>query len=162
VRKSAPAGRRGAGLWVFLPGVQDVRHLDDGLHFGRRTSIAGLRIEVGLTALSGKREKYLDFLHRFAASHGGDADSFRQMLASRDFMALQRAAHGLKGTASMLGAEQIAQTTGEIERDIKSAGDQVGARAIAGLIDALDDAMRTLVSGLQAFRTTGSCGIVAV
>lgn len=68
-------------------------------------------------------------------------------------MALQRAAHGLQGTASMLGAEQIAQTTGEIERDIKSAGDQVDARAIAGLIDALDDAMRTLVSGLQAFRT---------
>ncbi len=119
-------------------------------------NIPGLNSAAGLASVAGKRMKYLDFLERFAESHGGTAGRFRQLLESGDTVVLGRAAHGLKGTAAMLGAHQIAQTAGEIERTLKSSGGQVNLLAISSLIDALEPPLQNLRTGLQRFREDGS------
>jgi two-component system CheB/CheR fusion protein len=114
--------------------------------------LPGLNVVNGLLAVGGKRQRYLNLLERLPATHGDTPARLRKMLEDGEFTALYRSAHGLKGTAATLGAHQVAEAAKEIELTIKSAGDHVDRHAIAPLIDTLQEAVATLVEGIEGFK----------
>jgi PAS domain S-box-containing protein len=85
-------------------------------------------------------------LTRFIDSGPAMAADIRAKFHARDTDALWKAAHGLKSSASAVGAVQVSMRCGEIE----VAARQSGADATAGMIELLDAELAAAVRSLQS------------
>jgi PAS domain S-box-containing protein len=82
----------------------------------------------------------------FTAMAPAMAADIRAKCEARDSDALWRAAHGLKSSASAVGARQVSQCCGEIEL----AARQTGADSAAAMLDVLDARIGVAIQSLQA------------
>jgi PAS domain S-box-containing protein len=85
-------------------------------------------------------------LTRFIDAGPAMAAEIRAKFDARDADALWKAAHGLKSSASAVGAVQVSMRCGEIE----TAARLSGADAAAGMIELLDAELATAVQSLQS------------
>ncbi|WP_412851434.1 PAS domain S-box protein [Ectothiorhodospira shaposhnikovii] len=70
----------------------------------------------GLATAAGYHARYRTLIPRFLEYHGEDPVLFRDLAGRRDWEALSRRAHALKGAAANLGADTIAVIARELER----------------------------------------------
>jgi two-component system sensor histidine kinase/response regulator len=103
--------------------------------------IDGIDTEAGVKRLGGKRERYESLLRKFAARQGGTVDPIRTALP-----AAERDAHSLKGSATTLDADRLAEEAGRAEAAIKSDDAVEEARlSLSRSLDAVVAAIRRIL-----------------
>ena len=110
-------------------------------------AVAGMDREAGLRTLQGDIPRYLRLLRQFAVQHGGDGSALTASVASGDLKAVQYTAHSLKGVAGMLGALQVAELAGKVEKMAKTSAPGEEWRSV---LDSLESELDTLTEALTA------------
>ncbi len=87
--------------------------MDDAL------SIPGFDVQDGLNRMLGDRELYLELLQRFRDGQTDVGGKIRCALMAGDHKAAERLTHTLKGVAGMIGAKNLQQLAGKLERAIR-------------------------------------------
>jgi len=105
--------------------------------------IAGIDTGLGLKRIGGKRDRYESLLRKFAAKQAGAAETIRTALSVGDASTAEREAHSLKGAASTLGANALAEHAAKVEAAIK-----IGH----GVDDAIGSLSNSLVAVVDAIR----------
>jgi HPt (histidine-containing phosphotransfer) domain-containing protein len=70
---------------------------------------------MGLAALRGNVDKYLNLLSLFVEVHGNDMTLLTESLDNDDYTKALRLAHTIKGSAGMLGIENLSTLAGNLE-----------------------------------------------
>ena len=109
---------------------------------------AGIDSAAGLKIMGGKADRYAKLLQKFAARQAGAVDEIRSALDAGDSATAERVAHSLKGSASSLGANALAERAAETEAAIKT-GQDVNAE-----LEALFTSLRAVVSAIQTATPT--------
>jgi len=104
---------------------------------------AGFDSAAGLKIMGGKVDRYAKLLHKFADRQSGIVGEIRAALETGDIAAAERAAHSLKGSASTLGANALAERAAEAETAIKSGQD------VEEALETLSESLRLTVSAIQ-------------
>ena len=104
---------------------------------------AGFDSAAGLKIVGGKADRYAKLLRKFADRQSGAVEEIRTALDAGDSATAERAAHSLKGSASALGANRLAECAAEVEAAIRSGQDANQA------LEALSGSLRTAVSAIQ-------------
>lgn len=104
--------------------------------------LPGLNLRVALKRLSNNLEIYRSLWGKYHQSYGDAVSQLSQYTANGSLTEVQAYAHGLKGVAANLGAEDISKVAGEIEqlKDLSS---------IEILLEKLDKATGTLSESLD-------------
>lgn len=82
-----------------------------------------LDTEEGLDRLMGERALYLQILRRFLQDHRDSCLRIRALLVQRLESQAQLAAHSLKGSAGLIGAQQVHDHAVEVENAIAAGAD---------------------------------------
>ncbi|MFI3198010.1 MAG: PAS domain S-box protein [Methylococcaceae bacterium] len=77
--------------------------------------VPGLNVAMGLAALRGNVDKYLNLLSLFVEVHGNDMTLLTESLDNDDYTKALRLAHTIKGSAGMLGIESLSTLAGNLE-----------------------------------------------
>lgn len=109
-------------------------------------SRAGIDPAAGLKLTGGKRERYESILRKFAVRQAVAADAIRAALDKGDVAAAERDAHSLKGAASTLGVNLVAQQAGAVEMAIREG--RAADEALSSLARSLDEAMAAIRAAL--------------
>ena len=104
---------------------------------------AGFDSAAGLKIMGGKADRYAKLLQKFADRESGLVGDIRAALEAGDTPTAERAAHSLKGSASTLGANQLAECAAEVEAAIKSGQD------VDEALESLSDSLRNTISAIQ-------------
>jgi len=104
---------------------------------------AGFDSAAGLKIMGGKADRYAKLLQKFADRQSGTVGEIRAALDAGDSATAERAAHSLKGSASTLGANALAESAAEVETAIMSGCGVVEA------LETLSDSLRTALSAIQ-------------
>jgi two-component system, sensor histidine kinase and response regulator len=104
---------------------------------------AGLDSAAGLRIVGGKTDRYAKLLWKFADRQSGTVDEIRAALDAGDVAAAERAAHSLKGSASALGANSLAERAAETESAIKS------GKSVDQALETLSKSLRSVVAAIQ-------------
>ncbi len=104
------AGGQGAG-----PVRPDIAQAGQTLH-----PLAGLVIDPSWRASSESLRRYVFYLERFLSTKGAEFARSLDLVERGDLAAAADLAHALKGAASMVGAEALAERTGAFEDALKS------------------------------------------
>ena len=107
---------------------------------------AGFNTAAGLSALSGKTEKYVSLLAQYLERHQDTSPLIRQRLAQGDQPGARREAHTLKGAAAILGITSTQQAAAALEQAISQ--DQP-AEVITQQLAALEEIENRQVSTLR-------------
>lgn len=78
----------------------------------------GIDFQSALTRLRGRQALFERVLRNFEKEFGGSYETIRQSLSEDDRETAIRLAHTLKGTALMIGATKLAETSAELEKNI--------------------------------------------
>jgi signal transduction histidine kinase/CheY-like chemotaxis protein/HAMP domain-containing protein len=110
-------------------------------------SIPGLDIDLGLAMVRGNMPRYLRVLNLFVDGHAMDGKQIAEWLAAKEFGALRRLAHTLKGSGGTIGATRLYELASHLDSAIHH-------NAEAGAIDrscvALIAELTVLVEAIQA------------
>jgi polar amino acid transport system substrate-binding protein len=79
-------------------------------------SFPGIDAEAGLRIAQGRHELYRRLLKRFQESEADFADRFRRAVSDDDTESATRHAHSLKSVAGNIGAHDLHDAAGELER----------------------------------------------
>ena len=104
---------------------------------------AGFDSATGLKIVGGKADRYAELLQKFANRQSGTVSEIRAALDSDDGATAERAAHSLKGSASTLGANALAESAGKVEMAIRS------AHGVEEALEELSGTLRTALSAIQ-------------
>lgn len=104
---------------------------------------AGFDSAAGLKIVGGKADRYAKLLKKFADRQSGIVSEIRAALDAGDNATAERAAHSLKGSASTLGANALAERAAEAETAIKSGQD------VDEALETLSESLRISVSAIQ-------------
>jgi len=104
-------------------------------------NIEGLDTKDGLTRVGGNQKLYLKLLRQFVDQQASAPQLIAEALASKDFPTAERSAHTVKGVAGNLGAREIQQVAGTLEKSINS----------KDATNVLDDKLHKLESVLSSF-----------
>ena len=74
----------------------------------RLGAIGGLDLAGGLARVRGNEDKYAQVIALFLRSHGDDAKNIATALAAEDLPAVEQITHALKGSAGLIGANEVA------------------------------------------------------
>ncbi|MGZ5028269.1 MAG: Hpt domain-containing protein, partial [Methylobacter sp.] len=85
----------------------------------RLLTLPGLEPALGLAIVSGDVNKYRSLLRIFADYHGEDMRKVQARLADGDIQEAQRLTHGLKGVASNLGANRVADLATQLDTALR-------------------------------------------
>ena len=107
-------------------------------------AIEGIDTQGALKRLGGKRELYERLLRKFADKQAGTVVAVRTALASGDITTAEREVHSLKGAASSLGADALAEAAAKAEQALK-AGAENGVA-----LQHLEDFLGTVVSAIRS------------
>jgi two-component system, sensor histidine kinase and response regulator len=105
------------------------------------TNVEGLDTKDGLTRVGGNQKLYLKLLQQFVDQQASAPQLIAEALASKDFSTAERHAHTVKGVAGNLGAREIQQVAGTLEKLISS----------KAATNVQDDALHKLESVLSSF-----------
>ena len=83
--------------------------------------VAGLDTADGLRRVAGNRKLYLKLLREFVAKQGPAADEAAAALVRGDRAVAERLAHTVKGVAGSLGAREVQEAAGALEKAISGA-----------------------------------------
>jgi HPt (histidine-containing phosphotransfer) domain-containing protein len=109
-------------------------------------SIAGLDTRDGLSRVGGNSQLYLRLLRQFADQQGPSVEQITESLAEGDRAAAERLAHSLKGVAGNIGARQVHDAAGGLERLIR---DGAAASDVDAAKRRVAAALQPLVTGLR-------------
>jgi two-component system sensor histidine kinase/response regulator len=104
---------------------------------------AGFDSAAGLKIVGGKTDRYAKLLQKFADRESSTVSEIRAALDSGDGATAERAAHSLKGSASTLGANALAESAAEVETAIRS------GHGVEEALETLSDSLRTVLSAIQ-------------
>ena len=107
----------------------------------------GFNTAAGLTALSGKNEKYVNLLEKYLERYSHTAPIIRQTLANGDLTTAQRQAHTIKGAAGILGLTATQQAAAALELALR---DNESAEILAERLNALASAEDAQATALHA------------
>ena len=82
--------------------------------------IEGLDTKDGLTRIGGNRTLYLKLLRQFLTQQAPADVQIAEALAANDSLSAERLAHTVKGVAGSLGARELQQVAGTLEKTIAS------------------------------------------
>ena len=80
--------------------------------------VEGLDTKDGLTRVGGNRTLYLKLLRQFLTQQAPAAVQIAEALAANDSLLAERLAHTVKGVAGNLGARELQQVSGTLEKAI--------------------------------------------
>ena len=107
-------------------------------------AIEGIDTEAALKRLGGKRERYEALLRKFADKQAGTIVAVRTALASGDVATAEREVHSLKGAASSLGANALAEAANKAEQSLKAgAENEVALHHLENFLGAIVSAIRS-------------------
>ena len=107
-------------------------------------TIEGIDTEGALKRLGNKRERYEALLQKFADKQANTIFAVRTALASGDRAAAERDVHSLKGAASSLGANALAQVADKAEQSLKAGlEDEVALQELEAALEAVVQAIRS-------------------
>ncbi|MDK2980919.1 MAG: two-component system, sensor histidine kinase and response regulator [Chloroflexota bacterium] len=78
--------------------------------------ISGLDTESALRRLNNEVPAYLKLLQKFIRNHGPDWQELTAQLEQQDWNALRSKAHGMRGAALNLGAEELGKSLTQVEK----------------------------------------------
>ena len=73
----------------------------------RLARVSGLDVASGLARVRGNEEKYRQVISLFLNSHRDDPDKIVAALAADDHQAAEQVIHALKGSAGLIGAQEV-------------------------------------------------------
>ncbi len=85
---------------------------------GEIPKVEGLDTKDGLTRVGGNRTLYLKLLRQFLTQQAPAAVQIAEALAANDSLSAERLAHTVKGVAGNLGARELQQVAGTLEKAI--------------------------------------------
>jgi two-component system, sensor histidine kinase and response regulator len=104
---------------------------------------AGFDSAAGLKIVGGKADRYAKILHKFADRESSTVNDIRAALDAGDSATAERAAHSLKGSASTLGANGLADAAAEVETAIRC------GHGVEEALETLSDSLRNVLSAIQ-------------
>ena len=111
-----------------------------------------LDLNAGLRSVMGHQDRYRKLLDKFASQYADQTEKIRAALQTQDLEEARRLAHGLKGVAATLGAQQVAAAALAVEQPLNTAlRDKQPPDDIEPLLDALN---QSIVRLLQAINPT--------
>ncbi|MBN8450339.1 MAG: PAS domain S-box protein [Candidatus Accumulibacter sp.] len=119
---------------------------DDAKLFQRLADIPGLDVDVGLSLMRGKVNKYSRLLVMFVVGYEQYAAQISAMVAFGDLDTIKPIAYSLKGTASMLGASDV---TTSVEALISALDGGAGTEVLGSLCTSLTDDLSSLVNKIR-------------
>jgi PAS domain S-box-containing protein len=115
----------------------------------RLAAVPGLDLTSGMARLLGQGDKYLRLLTRFVDEHRADTLRLAALLAEPDEPGAVRLLHALRGVASTLGAEHIADEARALEIGLRAATPaRMAASEHASHLQALQAGFNALWSAL--------------
>ncbi|MBI5107402.1 MAG: GAF domain-containing protein [Rhodocyclales bacterium] len=93
-------------------------------------ALPGLDLSRGLRVLLGRNGRYLELLRKFVAGHATTLGGLAASLEAGDGATARNHAHGLKGVAATLGADEISRLAGHLESQLRATGGTVPAEDI--------------------------------
>ncbi|HEY0666322.1 MAG TPA: response regulator [Gallionella sp.] len=108
----------------------------------------------GISGMGGK-DLYLSMLAQFIPSQGQSVQAIGEALAADDHAAAERLAHTLKGVAASVGAGQLAESAGRLERAIRSRLADEYPQLIRETADRLSLTAAAVETYLQEHRSNG-------
>ena len=141
-----------------LPSVENPPSLASSSQAGAHTdatlvllgALPGMNLAQGLAALSGRRERYLQLLRRFATTHRDDATHLGEHLATGDVGAAHLLAHNLKGVAATLGATAVAEAAARLVVVLRDTTKAHVPAQTATLLDQIDTALGAVLATLDS------------
>jgi two-component system, sensor histidine kinase and response regulator len=107
-------------------------------------AIEGIDTQGALKRLGGKRELYERLLRKFADKQANAVVAVRAALASGDVTAAEREVHSLRGAASSLGANALAEAAAKTEQLLKEGShDEVTLRHLEDFLGAVVHAIHS-------------------
>ncbi|WP_374353369.1 response regulator, partial [Chitinimonas sp.] len=103
-------------------------------------------VAQGLHYMGGKRSLYLRLLERFRSAEAGVVERMRAMVAAKELVEAERAAHTLKGLAGSMGATRVQAAAATLEAALA----QGDTAHIAEQLAALDHVLAPLLAELDA------------
>ncbi len=119
---------------------------DDAELVQRLAGIPGLDVDVGLSLMRGKVNKYSRLLVMFVVGYEQYAAQISAMVAFGDLDTIKPIAYSLKGTASMLGASDV---TTSAEALISALDGGAGTEVLGSLCTSLTDDLSSLVNKIR-------------
>jgi two-component system, sensor histidine kinase and response regulator len=104
---------------------------------------AGFDSAAGLKIVGGKADRYAKLLQKFADRQSGTVGEIQAALDTGDIATAERAAHSLKGSASTLGANALAERATKAETAINS------GHGVDEALEALSESLRITISAIQ-------------
>jgi len=115
----------------------------------RLAAVPGMDVARGVAAMMGKRDRYLDLLVRFMASHGDMLQRLQAALDAGDHAAARFVAHGLKGAAATLGADALTAHAAQLEIWLRAPADaEIAESTLQAGVQALRDVLAELAAAL--------------
>ncbi|MEI6335005.1 MAG: PAS domain S-box protein, partial [Methylococcaceae bacterium] len=109
--------------------------------------VPGLNVAMGLAALRGNVDKYLNLLSLFVEVHGNDMTLLTESLDNDDYTKALRLAHTIKGSAGMLGIENLSVLAGDLEIKLQESKDSpLGSNDLRPEIDAISHELTVLAA----------------
>jgi two-component system sensor histidine kinase/response regulator len=101
----------------------------------------GIDFQVGVLRVGGNREVYYDLLNDFIAELPEKMKKLQDFFKTRDWESLYRAAHNLKGVSANLGALQLSEHAGRLEKQVQDGYNET----VEGLLNEVLNAARKLM-----------------
>jgi CheY-like chemotaxis protein len=108
--------------------------------------IPGLDTALGLRRVMGKKAFYLDMLRKYVENQGQAPQQIRQSLDAKDYGTAERLAHTAKGVSGNIGASQLQELAGHVEKAVKDGADRA---AIEELLAPFAESHALLITGLK-------------
>ncbi|EGB14138.1 multi-sensor hybrid histidine kinase [Pseudodesulfovibrio mercurii] len=103
----------------------------------------GIDVQLGLRRARGNEKLYRTLLLLLDEKYADAADRIREFLAAKDRQEAVALAHSVKGTSGMLGAMELFEAAGELEKALDQ-GDGDPAGPLAAFADRLDVVIQSL------------------
>ncbi len=110
-------------------------------------NIAGLHTDLGLKRVMGKMDLYLDLLKTYVENQGQTPEWIRQNLADGNYPIAERLAHTIKGINGNIGAKELQDMAGQIEKAIKHG---MPLEKIQAMLLPFAEATERLITGLKS------------
>ena len=110
--------------------------------------LEGLDFVAAMKTFGGNKVKFGSILRKFVLQQGEDVANARRLFIGNDPEGARRLVHDLRGVAGFLHAGDLLRQSAAVETALQ---DGQTNEALAGLFDALEDAMLTVQASLQLF-----------
>ena len=110
-------------------------------------AIAGLDAELGMRRVRGKTSLYLSMLRKYIANQENTTTELRVALDAGDLATAERIAHSAKGVSGNIGASELQDMAGNIEKLIRDGAER---NVIETAIIPFSDAQSAMIAALKA------------